>query len=228
MQSSVLRTLVVFVAMSGLAVNVCGQQPVVISYFPTHLAPGQTNVLHVASPGQNPLESIEIAPAAGISVTGMKRRANYIGGSWYEFTIIVAKDAAPGPRMLVGVQPTGRTAPVTLTIPNHVPTISGLRILSAQMNQPAVDMQFAADQGATFGETPYVWFVAHCAPREAQVGVVRGKLANGAIRVSIPNPRTTAGRIGAQDGPNSCDLEVRASDSSGTDSNTLKTTVDFK
>jgi hypothetical protein len=60
------------------------------------------------------------------------------------------------------------------------------------------------------------------------VGVVRGKFANGAIRVSIPNPRALAGRAGAPAAGKHCDLQLRATDSSSTDSNTARTTVDFK
>ena len=97
------------------------------------------------------------------------------------------------------------------------------------MNQPAVDLQFAAlDQGGTFGDSPYVWFTLGCGPGQPELGVVRGKFANGAIRVSIPNPRTVAGRVGAPAAGNHCDLQVRATDSSSTDSNTARTTVDFR
>jgi hypothetical protein len=204
-------------------------QSIIGSYYPTQLIPGQTNVLNVAMGARNPIQSIEITPSTGIMVTGMKQRDLHQGAIWWEFTIAVAKDATPGPRMLVAVQPTGRTIPVTLMIPNHLPLISDLRILSAQMNQPMVDLQFAAvDQGGTFGDSPYVWFVLGCGPGQPETGVVRGKFDNGAIHVSIPNPRTLAGRAGAPAAGNHCDLQVRATDSSGTDSNTSKTTVDFK
>jgi len=202
---------------------------VIGSYYPTQLIPGQTNVLNVAMGARNPVQSIEITPSTGIMVTGMKERDLHQGSIWWEFTLAVAKDAAAGPRKLVAVQPPGRTAPVTIMIPNHFPSISDVRILSALVNQPTVDLQFAAlDQGGTFGDSPYVWFTLGCGPGQPEVGVVRGKFANGAIRVSIPNPRTLAGRAGAPAAGNHCDLQVRATDSSSTDSNTAKTTVDFK
>ncbi len=202
---------------------------VIGSYYPTQLIPGQTNVLNVAMGARNPVQSIEITPSTGIMVTGMKKRDLHQGSIWWEFTITVSKDAAPGPRKLVAVQPTGRTAPATIMIPNHLPSISDVRILSAQVSQPTVDLQFTAvDQGGTFGDSPYVWFILGCGPGQPEVGVVRGKFANGAIRVGIPNPRTLAGRAGAPAAGNHCDLQVRATDSSSTDSNTAKTTVDFK
>lgn len=203
-------------------------QGLIGSYYPTQLVPGQTTVLNLAT-GRTPVQSIEITPSTGITVTGLKPRDLSQGSVWWEVTIAVAKDAAPGPRTLVAVQSTGRTAPVTVMVPSHVPSISELRIVSAQANQPAVDVQLAAvNQGGTFGDSPYVWFVLGCGPGQPEVGVVRGKFANGAIRVSIPNPRTLAGGAGAPAAGNHCDLQVRASDSSSVDSNTLKTTFDFK
>jgi hypothetical protein len=66
----------------------------------------------------------------------------------------------------------------------------------------------------------------HCGG-EPEVGLARGKFANGVVRVTIPNPRTQQ-KPGAEPPKNQCDLEVRASDSKNADSNTLKSTVEFK
>jgi len=216
----------------GAAARVGYAQPlqgVIGSVYPTQLIPGQTTVLHVALGRNNPVRSIEITPSAGIMVTATASRDLNQGSVWWEFTLVIAKDAAPGPRTLVAVQQNGRTAPVTLTIPNHVPSISNLRVLSAQVNQPMVDVQFAAvDQGGTFGESPYVWFLLSCGPGQPEAGVVTGKFNNGTIRAGIPNPRTLAGHAGAPAAGNHCDLQVRATDSSGTDSNTATDAFDFK
>lgn len=204
-------------------------QGVIGSYYPTQLIPGQATVLHLALGRNNPVQSIDITPSAGITVSGMTSRDLNQGSVWWEFTVTVAKDAVPGPRTLVAVQQTGRTAPVTLTIPNHVPAISTLRVVSAQTSQPAVDLQFAAaDQGGSFSATPLVWFLLSCGPGQPEAGIVRGRFDTGSIRVSIPNPRTLAGHAGAPAAGNHCDLQVRATDSSGTDSNTASTAFDFK
>jgi hypothetical protein len=116
-------------------------------------------------------------------------------------------------------------------IPSHVPRISELQILSAQSNQPTLDLQFAAvDGSADLGDSPYVWFMIGC-DGEPLVGVVNGKVdardkGNGVVRALVPNPRRPTG--GGTPATGKCDLQVRVSDSSGIDSNTLKTTVDFK
>ena len=233
---SVARTFVVaacaVLAFLGAAARVSHAQPaqgVIGSVYPTQLVPGQTTVLHLALGRNNPVQSIDITPSTGIMVTNMTSRDLNQGSVWWEVTLIVAKDAAPGPRTLVAVQRTGRTAPVTLLIPNHVPSISNLRVLSAQVNQPMVDVQFAAvDQAGTFGDTPHVWFLLACGPGQPEAGVVRGTFGNGTIRVGIPNPRSLAGHAGAPAAGNHCDLQVRATDSSGTDSNTATDAFDFK
>src|SRR5258706_7888847 len=206
------------------------QQPVTIeSVFPAQLPRGQSTVLNVAFPGRDlVVQTAEISPAAGITVSGIKRAADSQGIAWWEVTVDVAKDAAPGARSLVLVMPMRRTLPAMITVPTHVPSISDLRILSAQSNQPTVELQFAAaDESADLGESPYVWFTIGCG--ESVVGVVKGKVTardtrTGVVHAAVPNPRMHGGTPAT----GKCDLKVRATDSSGIESNTLNTTVDFK
>jgi len=206
------------------------QAPGVIgSVYPTQVMPGQSTSVHVALARNNPVQSIDITPSTGITVSGLKSRDLNQGSVWWEFTVAVAKDAAPGPRALVAVQQNGRTAPVTLLIPDHVPNVSNLRVVSAQASQPLVALQVtASNQGATFGGTPNVWFLLACGPGQPEAGIVRGTFDNGTIRASIPNPRTLQEHAGAPATGNHCDLQVRATDASGIDSNVLTTTFDFK
>jgi hypothetical protein len=199
------------------------------SVFPTQLNPGQTNVVHVALPRNNPVLRLEITPSQGIAVTKTTSRDLNQGSVWWEFTIEVAKEAAPGPRMLVAVQQNGRTPPVTLTIPDHVPSISNLRIVSARPAQEMIELQFAAaDTGGSFSATPYVWFLLACGPGQPETGVVRGTFAGGTVRASIPNPKTLKVRAGAPAKGDRCELNVRATDSSGVDSNTSTAMFDFQ
>jgi hypothetical protein len=204
-----------------------GAQGVIEALYPTQLTPGQTTVLNAGVPGRNDVTAAEFSPATGVTVSGIKRGDVKEGVTWWEISVAVAKDAAPGNRTLMLTGPMVRTAPRTLTVPTHVPTISDLKIGSAQVNQPTMDFQFAAtDPSGDLGNSPYVWFSLRCGG-EPEVGVVNGKVANGVLRASIPNPRTQM-KPGAPAPSNRCDLEVRASDSKMADSNTLKTAVDFK
>jgi hypothetical protein len=215
----------------GIAhISYAQQAPGVIgSVYPTQLMPGQSTAVHIALARNNPVQSIEITPSAGVTVSDMKSRDLNQGSVWWEFTVLVAKDAAPGPRTLVAVQQSGRTAPVMLLIPDHVPDISNLRVVSAQASQPTVDLQLAAsNQSGPFGGTPRVWFLLACGPGQPEAGIVRAKFDNGTIRVSIPNPRTLQEHAGAPATGNRCDLQLRATDTSGIDSNMLMTTFDFK
>src|SRR5262245_1514143 len=220
------------VAVIGIAQIARAQQaPTLIgSVYPTQLMPGQSTSVHVALPRTNPVQSIEITPSTGVTVSNLKSRDLNQGSVWWEFTVAVAKDAAPGPRTLVAVEQSGRTAPVTLLIPDHIPNISNLRVVSAQTAQPMVDLPLTASNqgGGTFGETPKVWFLLACGPGQPEAGIVRGKADNATIRASIPNPRTLQEHAGAPATGDRCDLQVRATDTSGIDSNMLNTTFDFK
>jgi hypothetical protein len=207
-----------------------GLNGIIENYYPTQLPLGQTIVLNVAMNGgrANPIQSVEISPSTGVTVGALKAGIPSEGVVWFEIPITVAKDAAPGKRTLVAVQMSGRTLPVTLTIPDHVPTISDLKVVSAPMNAQMVDFQFAAtDQGGSLGDAPHVFFTLDCGNTEPVVGMVNGKVANGAVRASIPNPHTHP-KVGAPPPGKSCNLQVRASDLTQFDSNTLKTAVDFK
>jgi len=217
----------------GPGVHVIEAQQIRIEgVFPRQLPRGQASVVNVAVPSRDAIQAAEISPSAGVTVSGIKLGRNIQGAlTWSELTLDVAQDAAPGDRTLVLLLQMGRTAPVTITIPSHVPSISELRILSAQSNQPTLELQFAAVDGfADLGDLPYVWFTIGCG-NEHFPGVVHGKVTardkgNGVVRAIIPNPRTPAG--GGTPAKDKCDLQVRVTDSGGIESNTLRTPVDFK
>ena len=191
------------------------QTPAIEIAFPNQIVRGQTTVVHVAIPSREMFQGAEISPAAGVTVTKVannKPAELSQNVAWWDVTIAVANDAAPGPRSLVLVTPKGRSTVAPLVIPGHVPAIADLKVVSA--NATAADVKFAmTDGGGDLGELPYVWFTITCGG-EPTVGVVRGKLAGGAVRASIPRPASAA-----------CDLELRASDAQKIDSNTLKIRV---
>jgi hypothetical protein len=204
-----------------------GLPNVIEGFFPTQLAAGQSNVLHLGVPGRGEVTGVEISPSAGITVKDIKKGDVREGSLFWDVTIDVASDAMPGNRTIVAVSPAGRTAPRPIAVYGHVPKISDVKILSAQVNQPTVQLQFAMIETPNdIGAAPYVWFFLGCGS-EPESGVVKGKLANGVVTAAIPNPRTQMKAFAPQ--PNAhCDLELRASDSKMADSNTMKTAVDFK
>jgi hypothetical protein len=215
------------------AVAVLGQgaqrpQVRVETVYPRHVARGQTTVINVAIPSRDAVQAAEISPSAGVTVSGIKGSGSETEQAigWWEITLDVAKDAAPGDRSLVLVMRMGRTAPTTISVPTHVPTIADLRIAPPQSNQPTVELLLAAaDAAGDLGDSPYVWFTAGCGG-EPLVGAVRGKVSAGVVRAALPNLRKAAG--GGIPAAGTCDLQVRITDSTGIDSNTLKTTVEFR
>ena len=204
-----------------------GLPNVIEGFFPTQLAAGQGNVLHLGIPGRGEVTAVEINPAAGITVKDIKRGDVREGSLFWDVTIDVASDAAPGNRTIVAVNPNGRTAPRPITVYAKVPAISNPKVVSAAVNQPTMQFQFSMTETPNeIGDAPYVWFFLGCGD-EPESGVVKGKFANGVVTAAIPNPRTQLKPFARQPN-NRCDLEFRASDSKMADSNTLKTTVDFK
>jgi hypothetical protein len=222
----VLPSLLFVVSVSGQ-----GAQPPQVrveTMYPRYAAPGRITVINVAVPSPDPVQSAEISPAAGVTVAGIKGSGSgseqNIG--WWEVSLDVAKDAAPGDRSLVLVLRRGRTAPVTVSVPTHGPTISDLRIAPPQANQPAAELRLAAaDTAGDLGDSPYLWFMADCGG-EPIVGALRGKVSAGVVRAALPDLRTAAG--GGPPPAGKCDLQVRLTDSAGVESNTLKTTLELK
>ena len=137
-----------------------GLPGVLEGFFPTQLPPGQTTVLHAGLPGRNEVTMVDIVPAAGITVTSIKRGDVREGATLWEITVDVAKDAAPGPRTISLSGPmVQKTTPRPITIPAHVPTIADMKVLRAQVNQPTLDLQFAMNETPNdIGAAPMVWF----------------------------------------------------------------------
>ena len=195
------------------------QQVGVAGIFPRQLPRGQETTVNVAVQNRDTIQAVEVSPPAGVKVSEIKKGEDFQGNNtWSELRIAVASDAAPGERTLVLVLPTGRTAPVRVTIPEHVPVISDLRVLPAQSNPPALGVQFAAgDSSADIGDSPYVWFLRRCG-NEIVPGVVHGKVTSrdrSTVVVQASIPMTPA--------KDKCDFQVRVADSGGIESNTLKT-----
>jgi len=196
--------------------------------YPRHMARGQATVINVAIPSRDAVQTVEISPSAGVTVSGIKGTGMETEQAmgWWEITLDVAKDAAPGDRSLVAVMRTGRTTSETISIATHVPAISDLRIAPSLSNESLVELQVAAaDAAGDLGDTPYVWFMVGCGG-EPIVGVVRGKVTAGVVRTAIPDLRGATGDGTPVAGK--CDLQVRVTDSNEIDSNTLKTTVEFR
>jgi len=203
-------------------------QVAIETVYPRHVERGRTTIINVAVPSRDAVKAAEISPATGVTVSALKGRSSEseqaIG--WWEVTLDVAKDAAPGDRSLILTMPTGRLAPATISVSTHVPTISDLKIVPPQPNQPTFELLLAAaDAAGDLGDSPYVWFLADCGG-EPLAGAVRGKVSAGVVRAVLPNLRQVAGDGTPAAGK--CELQVRVTDSTEIDSNTLTSTVEFR
>ena len=203
------------------------QQISVETFYPRHAGAGRTTVINVAVPRNNEVQSAEISPPSGVTVAGITGKAasdQAIG--WWELTLDVAKDATPGDRSLVLVLRNARTAPVTISVPTHIPAISTLQI-TPQSNQRGLELQLSADDAAgDLGESPYVWFYAECGGGEPIVGALPGKVNARIVRALFPDLRSTAPDSAPANAR--CSLQVWLTDKTGIESNTLKTTLELR
>ena len=153
------------------------QQVKMEGVFPRQWPRGQEIVVHVAVQNQNPIQTVEVSPSDGVKVSGITKGEDFQGAyTWSELHIAVAADASPGKRTLVVVVPAGRTVPVTITIPEHVPVISDLRVARGQSSGSGLDVEIAAaDPSGDLGESPYLWFMVGCGA-EIVPGVVYGNV----------------------------------------------------
>lgn len=218
---------VVFVALPVVSVRAQGAQQISVeTFYPRHAGAGRTTVINVAIPRNNEVQSAEVSPPSGVTVVGVTGKAasdQAIG--WWEVTLDVAKDAAPGDRSLVLVLRNARTAPITISVPTHIPAISDLRI-TPQSNARGLELQLSADDAAgDLGESPYLWFYADCGS-EPIVGALPGKVNARIVRVLFPDLRSAAPDNAPANAK--CSLQVRLTDRTGIDSNTLKTTLELK
>ena len=224
-----LATALAALALTGEA-RAQGLPGIIENYYPAQLAPGQTTTLNLAIPNgrQNMLTGLEIAPAAGATV-GMPKASDVREGViWYQIPITVTTDASAGKRTLVAVGTAGKTLPVDITIPDHALMISNLKATSAPANGKTVEFQFtAAEQGTgTLGTEPMAWFSLNCG-QTPEVGVVKGKVANGVVTASIPHPKTITGPA-APTFAAKCELQVHATDAAGVESNPITAPMEFK
>jgi hypothetical protein len=202
------------------------QQIDVETFYPRHAGVGRTTVINVAVPRGNEVQSAELSPPSGVTIAGITGEAasdQAIG--WWELTLDVAKDATPGDRSLVLVLRNGRTAPVTISVPTHIPAISDLRI-TPQSNQRGLELQLAAeDVAGDLGESPYLWFYADCGG-EPIVGALPSKVNARIVRVLFPDLRSAAPDNAPANAR--CSLQVRLTDKTGIESNTLTTTLELR
>ena len=203
------------------------------NFFPHQVPRGRVTVINLIIATQDEIQSAEVTPAAGVTISGIKQgepgnpRGRFPGWSmWSSMAIEVASDAAPGDRTLVLTMPTGRLPPLTVTIPTHVPAISELRVLPGPSRPSSVDLQFAvADGSADLGRSPYVWFTTNCGD-DPLLGVVHGKLSpdgksGGVVRATVPVRPAEAG--GTTTVRRTCEVQLRVADALGFESNSLQT-----
>jgi hypothetical protein len=217
----------------GLGVSVApahAQPPMrVDGLYPRQLPRGVTTTIFLAIPTLDAIESIDISPAAGLTVSGLTRGEEFQGNNrWWQLAVAVGRDAAPGGRTMTVRLPAGRTVSTGVVVQAHALVISGLRLVNVPTTAPpSVDVEVeATDPSGALGQAPYVWFLVSCEETPLP-GTLRGTVARRGERIVVRAriPRQLPGHT-LVGGVKTCEVQVRLSDASGTESNTLTTTLD--
>jgi len=195
---------------------------------PEQLARGHVNEVHALIDEKAVLQSAEVTPAEGVSVSGIRvlddKRSD--GVKRWSLVFTVDKQAVPGKRSVVLITSEGRTAPQKVEIPPHVPEIGRVLVSKARMKPLLVELSLSvSDAGNDLGESPGLFYALQCGGSFIG-GIGHAKAVptgprTSRVTVSIDQPGSTVLE------PSVCDLEITLSDAKGYDG-TLKTQVAFK
>ena len=200
---------------------------------------GQSSTM-VAYGDQLTIESLQVTPAAGITIRDLKEqppdpsdaRQSKPGVRVWSFVVVAAKTAQPGERSLVAVTPHGRSQPRTFVVVTHVPVISNVVITSTD-SSGVVNFHFAvADAAADVSPkaAPYVFALLYCANGILGSMAPADKVVMKDARHGTVYHRARFQPLGQQVTihPGYCALQFSIRDDGGVRSNELKVNAEFK
>jgi hypothetical protein len=227
---------VILVSLTGAGSTTAQQPPAATGkgevkmtlFHPEQLTRGHVNEVHALIDEKAVLQSAEVTPPEGVSVSGIRvlndKRSD--GVKRWSLVFTVDKQAVPGKRSVVLVTSEGRTAPQEVEIPSHVPEIGRVVVSKARMKPLLVELSLSvSDAGNDLGESPSLFYTLRCG-RNVVGGTDHAKAVHVGPRTSrvtvlIDQPGSTVLE------PSVCDLEITLSDAKGYNG-TLKTQVEFK
>lgn len=204
-------------------------EPVGITrFFPQRLTRGTAHTIEIQGFGLQALQAVEISPPEGITVA-IPAAPSLDRKKVQRWSVVLTIDAAaaPGQRTVSLVSPLGRSAPVTITIPDHQPVIADLRVEKVQRAPLIVAFTVAVrDEKGDLGETPRTFarlFCKHGTTESSANGVITQRRSDTDLTVASAyldyEARATPGQ---------CRLAVTAFDADGNQSNWLEATVTFE
>lgn len=204
------------------------KDPIQITFFsPNQLIRGKATTVEVQGKGLEQVTAVEVTPPEGIAVeppaaAESSKKKEY---RW-KLSLTVAPEAAPGKRTLVLVTPGGRSGPLNVTVPDHVPEISNIRIELVKRSPVivgfTVDVQ---DAQGDLADMPMTYCQLVCKTASSVVyggGVVTQRWGDTSVQVGYAYQDYQA-RVSE----GACVLAVRVADKNGNSSEWLTAPVKF-
>ena len=209
------------------------KSPEIEAFYPSQVQRGEATEITVRGKHFDTIQSVEITPPEGISVREIKEKQK--GKAW-TVVLVAGPDAQPGERSVVLVTPQGRPAAQAIRIPDNVPQIKEITVLSTKRSGGAVEFEAnVLDEAGDLGPNPYLTVVLLC----RNIYVLRP--GSGPVYLS----GTRADKVTEKDSKNSlvhasvsgygismpkrsCEIEVGIQDRKRNQSKDLNAPVEFK
>ena len=201
-----------------------GKAPQIEGFYPTQVLRGETTEITVRGKHFATIQSVEITPSEGVSVGEIKEKEK--GKAW-TLVMVVGQEAQPGERSVVVVTPQGRLAAQTIRIPNHIPRITEIKVLSTKRAGGAVEFEATVfDEAGDLGPNPHMVVTILCGGPVYLSGTTGDKVTakdstNSVVHVSVSGYGISLPRM-------ACKMEAGIQDQNRNQSKQVSTPVEFK
>lgn len=198
--------------------------PEIEAFSPTQVQRGETTEITVRGKRFDTIQSVEITPPEGISVREIKEKRK---GKEWTLILVAGPDAQPGERSVVFVTPQGRPAAQTIRIPNHVPRITEIRVLSTKRTGGAIEFEADVfDEAGDLGPDPHLTVVLLCGGPVYLSGTRADKVTGKDASTTLVHVSVSG--YGISMPKRSCEIEVGIQDQNRNLSQHFRAPVDFK
>ena len=198
--------------------------PEIEAFYPSQVQRGETTEITVRGKHFDTIQSVEITPPEGISVREIKEKQK--GKAW-TVVLVAGPDAEPGERSVVLVTPQGRPGAQTIRIPDHVPQITEITVLSTKRSGGAVEFEAnVLDKARDLGPNPYLIVTLLCGGPVYLSGTRADKVTEKDSTNSLVHASVSG--YGISMPKRSCEIEVGIQDQKRNNSKDRRAPVEFK
>ena len=187
---------------------------------------GATTEVTIQGKGLETIQALELTPPDGVTLEEPKAaEASKKKEQRWKISVQVDAEAAAGKRTLVVVTPTGRSGPLAVVIPSHLPELSELQVQLAMASPLTVGFTVTVhDEEGDLAEMPYTIGQVICKNGGRSMeggGIVTQRRDDKTVVVGYAVQSDSRVSRGA------CVLQVRVEDKNGNSSDWATTPVTF-